>query len=81
MQIKAATSAMNGKYQHIFFILLFNVVEISGLVAKAIQDVTAVNVHWARLETLQSNSRKSWLHSCFAFEEEKLICEEAHAAR
>lgn len=59
--------------QHVFFILLFNVAEISRLVARAIQDVTAVNVHWARLETLQSNSRNSWLNSCFAFEE-KLIC-------
>lgn len=66
---------------YFFFILLFNVVEISRLVAKAIQDVTAVNVHWARLETLQSNSRNSWLKSCFAFQEEKLICEEPHAAR
>lgn len=64
-----------------FFILLLSVVEISRLVAKAIQDVMGVNVHWARLETLQSNSRNAWLNSCFAFEEEKLICEELHTAR
>lgn len=81
MQIKPATSAMNGNHQHLFFVLLLSVVEISRLVAKAIQDVMGVNVHWARLETLQSNSRNAWLNSCFAFEEEKLICEELHTAR